>query len=639
MDADPPNDSDAQKVLYKSTRMIPEQNSSCSTLCGIRGNQDYFKCLTMPLKDDKDKDQYICGNCAVLFADAGHIVEREEFGPLSVCANGGYYINYLKSRRSSASGSHIQEPKFPPVSFNRVDYFEVQLPEVDEESNDVFQMRVGLHSKFSNNETVVYMYDGKTGHKFDGNLIDYGPCFHGGDFIGCGRDNWKQNVFFTKNGKLLGTAFTEVEGSFNPSIIITVEKEGVLLDKTALEPRFIFNPEFFLWNPELYESEIGVVDSFPVSTKFNEASGTLKFDQIDVPVYLHITTASADPGVNHKGVEGLLHWPTLELVTKFRGSCTGTILSFVEYEKVSGPDGWTLPRYFEGTVEAVSESLLQFDGTWFKAADNIPVPVSPELERQNSLEADESTSTGEGKAPLDLGQLQSLIEMGFSRKAAKRALRSTSAMEAAVEWLFSNSVSDGEDSEDEASRKKEEEEKKRKETKEKLDQISKAKKNKSLVSLGNSCRGNFTMLCNPMGVLATDSCLESPLLTIPFKDVLNWEGSGALEMWICLTQLPNNVVYLMHKPQLGFVGEQAKYGGIFSHFFLRIDPVCGIECGTRRLVEKDQINEESKSDEKVFFLLPFFPFLFFSCSVLFVDLFSNHYFSINLYSFFLPPFF
>lgn len=46
----------------------------------------------------------------------------------------------------------------------------------------------------------------------------YGPTFSTGDVVGCGWDVRNGLVFFTKNGKHLGTAFKNVYGKLFPCV-------------------------------------------------------------------------------------------------------------------------------------------------------------------------------------------------------------------------------------------------------------------------------------------------------------------------------------------------------------------------------------------------------------------------------------
>lgn len=58
-----------------------------------------------------------------------------------------------------------------------------------------------------------YGYHGDDGNFFNssGNGTPYGPKFGTGDVIGCGIDTMLYQIFFTKNGKHLGIAFSGTE--------------------------------------------------------------------------------------------------------------------------------------------------------------------------------------------------------------------------------------------------------------------------------------------------------------------------------------------------------------------------------------------------------------------------------------------
>jgi hypothetical protein len=55
-------------------------------------------------------------------------------------------------------------------------------------------------------------YHGDDGHSFacSGSGKPYGPTFTTGDVVGCCCDFVKNQVFFTKNGQILGVAFKDI---------------------------------------------------------------------------------------------------------------------------------------------------------------------------------------------------------------------------------------------------------------------------------------------------------------------------------------------------------------------------------------------------------------------------------------------
>ncbi|CAM9862780.1 unnamed protein product, partial [Phaeothamnion confervicola] len=79
-------------------------------------------------------------------------------------------------------------------------------------------------------DTGSYGYRGNDGCCLGpkaGQRDDYGPPFGAGDTVGCGIDFERQEVFFTCNGKNLGTAFGSVSGALFPAVGLHAPGETV----------------------------------------------------------------------------------------------------------------------------------------------------------------------------------------------------------------------------------------------------------------------------------------------------------------------------------------------------------------------------------------------------------------------------
>eukprot|EP01119_Soliformovum_irregulare_P021857 TRINITY_DN7356_c0_g1_i1.p1 TRINITY_DN7356_c0_g1~~TRINITY_DN7356_c0_g1_i1.p1 ORF type:complete len:411 (-),score=88.29 TRINITY_DN7356_c0_g1_i1:526-1758(-) len=81
-------------------------------------------------------------------------------------------------------------------------------------------------------EEGSYGYLAEDGKKFGGNQRGegYSEGFTTGDVIGCGIIHVKQEIFFTKNGKYLGTAFRKVRGTLYPTIGMHSAKESITVN-------------------------------------------------------------------------------------------------------------------------------------------------------------------------------------------------------------------------------------------------------------------------------------------------------------------------------------------------------------------------------------------------------------------------
>ena len=81
-------------------------------------------------------------------------------------------------------------------------------------------------------EPNSYGYHGDDGRKYhsSGGGEEYAPPYGAGDTVGAGYHLGKQEIFFTKNGKYLGTAFTGVRGHLFPTVGLHSNNEHVELN-------------------------------------------------------------------------------------------------------------------------------------------------------------------------------------------------------------------------------------------------------------------------------------------------------------------------------------------------------------------------------------------------------------------------
>jgi hypothetical protein len=95
-------------------------------------------------------------------------------------------------------------------------------------------------------EPNSYGYHGDDGHSFccSGTGKLYGPTFTAGDVIGCCINFINGTCFYTKNGSHLGVAFSNLKGSFFPSIGLRTPGE-VVEANFGLRP-FVFGIEHYV---------------------------------------------------------------------------------------------------------------------------------------------------------------------------------------------------------------------------------------------------------------------------------------------------------------------------------------------------------------------------------------------------------
>lgn len=119
---------------------------------------------------------------------------------------------------------------FSPYHAETFSYFEVLIEKLDKGHVSIglsnHEYPLNLHIGWLRRS---YGYHSDDGRKFkwkehesgtnDGEL--YGPSFGQGDVIGCGLNLQTRELYFTKNGTMLGVAFTNVYGILYPSVALT----------------------------------------------------------------------------------------------------------------------------------------------------------------------------------------------------------------------------------------------------------------------------------------------------------------------------------------------------------------------------------------------------------------------------------
>lgn len=77
-----------------------------------------------------------------------------------------------------------------------------------------------------------YAYHSDDGKKYadSGQGKEFGPKFKEGDIVGCGRNFKTKEVFFTKNGIMVGVAFQNVKNSEILHPIVGLDNSEVILN-------------------------------------------------------------------------------------------------------------------------------------------------------------------------------------------------------------------------------------------------------------------------------------------------------------------------------------------------------------------------------------------------------------------------
>eukprot|EP01027_Heterolobosea_sp_BB2_P013480 GEZU01019447.1.p1 GENE.GEZU01019447.1~~GEZU01019447.1.p1 ORF type:complete len:359 (-),score=58.05 GEZU01019447.1:136-1212(-) len=137
------------------------------------------------------------------------------------------FVEHQSRSFSSATDASIKA-NAPLHPFSKVGYFEITISSVGYEG----VVAIGLAEKSypSNKQpgwkNLSYAYHGDDGRKFHNRAsgLPYGPKFSTGDTVGCGLIFSKREIFFTKNGVILGKAFDNVPTNVDLYPIIGLDK-------------------------------------------------------------------------------------------------------------------------------------------------------------------------------------------------------------------------------------------------------------------------------------------------------------------------------------------------------------------------------------------------------------------------------
>ncbi|KAJ5068055.1 ran-binding protein m [Anaeramoeba ignava] len=192
--------------------------------------------------------------------------EEEETGPTKLILSkkqrfahllDDFTVYYPKKSRGDRSVGSVQTDK-PFKTTERVGYFEVEIVEVGVEGSISIgvseeDFKITSHVGWENDNSYGWHCD--DGRKFhhSSNGERFGPTSTKGDIIGCCVDFHRQIIFFTKNGEFVDIAWTNVIGTFYPTVGLHSKGE---VAKIRLKHPFKYNIQRYITIEKQKEKEL-----------------------------------------------------------------------------------------------------------------------------------------------------------------------------------------------------------------------------------------------------------------------------------------------------------------------------------------------------------------------------------------------
>ncbi|KAK0623858.1 ankyrin repeat-containing domain protein [Immersiella caudata] len=199
---------------------------------------------------------------------------------------------YYRAVRGAVRANHAMSPVKGGVY-----YFEVKFTGV----SGVGEIGVGFCEEVAETDTMLgrkeaaWGYHGDDGCLFgvntrSGSGLPYGPKYGEGDVIGCGVNFDQGTVFYTKNGNIIGRAFTGIVGKLYPAVCMNLRMSGCRVSAT-------------FWDAEDQGRSFKFKGSFTAPSTFEETeytkqavrrSETFGRDGSDVPLRRRHSTSDED---------------------------------------------------------------------------------------------------------------------------------------------------------------------------------------------------------------------------------------------------------------------------------------------------------------------------------------------------------